>query len=96
LRISRDPGGRLAAEEWETGHAGAGETATGTARAGDGAIEEVGVALVTEMGRIHPRIAKNREFLSVGFHSTVFRLTPSAADLGFVAASEPGGARSGG
>jgi hypothetical protein len=48
------------------------------------------------MERIRPRIAKNQEFLSVGFHCTLFRLTPSASDLGFVGASEPGGARSGG
>jgi hypothetical protein len=96
LRSSRDPGGRLAAEAWETGHAGAGETAKGAARAGDGAIGEVGAALAAEMGRVRHRIARNREFLSVGFHCTLFRLGPSAADLGFVAASEPGGARGGG
>jgi hypothetical protein len=96
LRSSRDPGGRLAAEEWETGHAGAGETARGTAREGDGAIGEVGAALAAEMERIRPRIVKNREFMSVGFGCTLFQLSPSAADLGFVAASEPGGARSGG
>jgi hypothetical protein len=57
---------------------------------------EVGAALAAEMERIRPRIAKNREFMSVGFHCTLFRLSPSAADLGFVGASEPGGTRSGG
>jgi hypothetical protein len=96
LRGCRDPGGRLAAEEWESRHAEARDVARGAARAGDGAIGEVGVALAAEMGRVRHRIAKNREFLSVGFHCTLFQLTPSAADLGFVGASEPGGARGGG
>ena len=96
LRGSRDPGGRLAAEEWESSHAGATDVVGGAAREGDGAIGEVGAALAAEMGRIRHRIAKNQRFMSVGFDCTLFRLTPSAADLGFVAASEPGGARSGG
>jgi hypothetical protein len=96
LRSSRDPDGRLATEGWETSHAEARDMVRRAARTGNGAIGKVGAALAAEMERIRTRIAKNREFMSVGFHCTLFRLSPSAADLGFIVASEPGGTRTGG
>jgi hypothetical protein len=96
LRGSRDPEGWLTAEQWESRHAEARDVVRRAAPTGNGPIGEVGAALAAEMGRIRHRIAKNQEFMSVGFHCTLFRLNPSAADLGFVGASAPGGARSGG